>query len=303
MRPAAARARLRRQHLPQQHAERVAVGGRAEHAPRQHLRRLVGERAAHCLDGDAGKRRPLRAPKVRHLRAEAGDERVSARQGSCAPGPGGAQPPARHQASVAGLQRRCVLLAGSERSNAVLGCRAPTPASSAQRTLGAAGHTAGRVQAQGLQLSSTTCCPSILRVKRAPGKRCEGRGVHRLRAASPDTDSSPAQQARNSKALHARPCALQGARLGTQRAHAQHPARAAGARPGEQHVAGRKVAMHLPAASASAPRAWLFASPSRLTRAARTELSNARSAVVPLSTDSGPALSLSPKRGNKIVLR
>jgi len=123
MRPAAARARLRCQHLPQQHSERVAVGGRAEHAPRQHLRRLVGERAAHCLDGDAGKRRPPRAPKVRHLRAEAGGERVSARQGSCAPGPGGAQPPARHQASIAGLQRRCVLLAGSERSRAVLGCK------------------------------------------------------------------------------------------------------------------------------------------------------------------------------------
>ena len=256
MRPAAARARLRCQHLPQQHSERVAVGGRAEHAPRQHLRRLVGERAAHCLDGDAGKRRPLRAPKVRHLRAEAGDERVSARQGSCAPGPGGAQPPARHQASVAGLQRRCVLLAGSERSNAVLGCRAPTPASSAQRTLGAAGHTAGRVQAQGLQLSSTTCCPSILRVKRAPGKRCEGRGVHRLRAASPDTQTL-VQPSRRGTAKHC----TQGPALCRGRALAR-----SGPTPSTPHAPRAPVLVSstlldarspctCPAASASAPHA------------------------------------------------
>jgi len=93
------------------------------------------------------------------------------------------------------------------------------------------------------------------------------------------------------QALRARPCALQGARLGSQPAHAQHPARATRAPPGEQHVAGREVAVHLPRRlSVSPSRHATLHPPLRLIHAAWAEHSNVRSAMVSPRADSKPAL-------------
>ncbi len=116
----------------------------------------------------------------------------------------------------------------------------------AAHSLCAAGHTAGRVQPEGMHaqqdmLSFHTACHV-----RTWGTACGTRCAQNACRSISHPDSRPAQEARNSKALRARPCALQWARLGTQPAHAQHPARATGAPPGKQHVAGREIAVHLP---------------------------------------------------------
>jgi len=201
MRPAAARARLRRQHLPQQHAERVAVGGGAEHAARQNLRRLVGERAAHCLDGDAGKHRSLRAPKVRHLRAEAA---VSAWLRDRARAPLALGMRSRQRVTRQGSQGfkdavRCWQAASAHARCLDAGrlrLLPPRSALSARLRIpqGASRHKA-------CMLSSATCRPSIPHVTCAPGKRCEGRGVHRLHAAASDTQTLD-QPSRRGTAKH-----------------------------------------------------------------------------------------------------
>ncbi len=62
--------RLSCQHLPQQHAKRVAVGGRAQDAALQHLRRLVRQRAAlPRLHDDTRDSHLARAPEVCNLPA------------------------------------------------------------------------------------------------------------------------------------------------------------------------------------------------------------------------------------------
>ena len=65
-------ARLRGQHIPQQHAERVAIARRAAYAALQQLGRLVCQRAAPQLPGlDARRWGHVRAPKVGYLSRKA----------------------------------------------------------------------------------------------------------------------------------------------------------------------------------------------------------------------------------------
>jgi len=178
----AVRARLRRQHLPQQHAERVAVRGRGQHAALQHLWRLVRERAAPArLDDGARGHGPLSASKIGHLRAGARGGRVSAQQASRASLLRGAlrappQPPRAGQCAAsqeyAGL-------------SAAAGGGAPRPRAQTR------GHAAG----VRLHAGHPRCAGSAPRPAEPPG--------------------------RQGKALPAGRCMLRGARLGPQPARAQ----------------------------------------------------------------------------------